>query len=408
MVKYYLDKRTPGREAPIILSLQYRGKRFKVYTGKAIEQEKWDPGNCRANPRKYKADPVEFNNWLDFVSNEVQALLNKNKSISSADIKQIIDKANGKETNDTFFGFAESYINSQIKKGELRESTAKACRVSLGHLRAFKPDLSFNDVNLEFRDKFIIYLRGLKLRTNSIGGHIKKLKWFMNAALDRDLHTNYAFKKQSFSTPKEESDQVYLTKKELKLFSTKDLSDKLRRVADAFLMNCYLGMRFSDLSQIVPANFIKTGKNYQLHMIQAKGNQKMIIPIPKEALPILTKYKFTCPVLRNEKLMSVQKFNEYLKEAAEACGLNQPRQIQVDGETMSVPLSALIKSHTARRTFATNLYLDGVPTQQIMAVTGHKKEETFLLYIRADAMTKAKGLETYYRKIEKTQRKSKR
>jgi hypothetical protein len=43
-----------------------------------------------------------------------------------------------------------------------------------------------------------------------------------------------------------------------------------------------------------------------------------------------------------------------------------------------------------------------------MAVTGHKKEETFLLYIRADAMTKAKGLETYYRKIEKTQRKSKR
>lgn len=406
MVKYYLDKRTPGREAPIILSLQYRGKRFKVYTGKTIDQDKWDPTACRANPRKYKADPTEFNNWFDFVSKEVQALLNKNKPISSADLKKIMDKASGLETNETFFGFAESYINSQIQKGELRESTAKACRVSLGHLRAFKPDLSFGDVNLEFRDKFIIYLRGLKLRTNSIGGHIKKLKWLMNAALDRDLHTNYAFKKQSFSTPKEESDQIYLTKKELKQFSKKDLSDKLRRVADAFVMNCYLGMRFSDLSQIVPANFTKTGKNYQLHMIQAKGNQKVIIPIPKDALALLVKYEFTCPVIRDGKLISVQKFNEYLKEAAQRCGLNQPRQIKEEGQAKVYPLSELIKSHTARRTFATNLYLDGVPTQQIMAVTGHKKEETFLSYIRADVITKVKGLEEYYRKREQKQRRS--
>ena len=407
MIKYYLDKRTPGREAPIILSLQYRGKRFKVYTGKKIEPEKWDYTSCRANPRKYKADPTEFNNWLGFVSNEVQALLNKNKPIGSIDIKRVIDRSSGIETNETFFGFTESYIQSQILKGELRESTAKACRVSVGHLRSFKPDLSFDDINLEFRDRFIIYLRSLNLRTNSIGGHIKKLKWFMNAALDRDLHTNYSFKKQSFSTPKEESDQVYLTRKELKMLSTKKLSDKLRRVADAFVINCYLGMRFADLSQIIPGNFVKTGKNYQLHMIQAKGNQKVIIPIPKEALPLLIKYEFTCPAIRDGKLISVQKFNEYLKEATELSGLNQPRQIKEEGQAKVYPLSELIKSHTARRTFATNLYLDGVPTQQIMAVTGHKKEETFLSYIRADAMTKVKGLEDYYRKMEKQPRRSK-
>jgi hypothetical protein len=35
-----------------------------------------------------------------------------------------------------------------------------------------------------------------------------------------------------------------------------------------------------------------------------------------------------------------------------------------------------------------------------MAVTGHKKEETFLLYIRADQLTKAQGLEKHYRDKE--------
>lgn len=399
MIKYYLDKRSPG-EAPIILSLQYRGQRLKVTTGKKIEQDKWDSKTCRANPRKYKAGPTEFNNWLNVVSNETQALLNKNEPITKHDIFKIIKKANGVQSEDTFFGFAESYIESQIKKGELKASTAKACNVSLNHLRGFNAKLMFEDITLDFRDRFLIYLRSKSLSTNSIGGHIKKLKWFMNAALDRDLHSNLAFKKTSFSTPKEESDQIYLTREELKLFSKEKLSEKHRRVADAFVLNCSLGMRFADLHQIQKSNFIKNGANYQLHMIQAKGGQKMVIPIPKGALPLLRKYKFTCPVVRNGKLISVQKYNEYLKEAAKTSNLKDMRQVKEGNEIKSFELFNLIKSHTARRSFATNLYLEGVPTQQIMAVTGHKKEETFLLYIRADQLTKAKGLENYYRQKE--------
>lgn len=43
-----------------------------------------------------------------------------------------------------------------------------------------------------------------------------------------------------------------------------------------------------------------------------------------------------------------------------------------------------ITSHTARRSYATNLYLKGVPIQAIMAVTGHTTEKTFRMYIKAD------------------------
>lgn len=42
----------------------------------------------------------------------------------------------------------------------------------------------------------------------------------------------------------------------------------------------------------------------------------------------------------------------------------------------------MVSAHTARRTFATILYLNSAPIKFIMEVTGHKKESTFLKYIR--------------------------
>ena len=41
-----------------------------------------------------------------------------------------------------------------------------------------------------------------------------------------------------------------------------------------------------------------------------------------------------------------------------------------------------ISSHTARRSFATNMYKRGYPIYYLMQIIGHKKESTFLNYIK--------------------------
>jgi integrase len=48
----------------------------------------------------------------------------------------------------------------------------------------------------------------------------------------------------------------------------------------------------------------------------------------------------------------------------------------------SVEKYNLISTHTARRSFATNLFLADVPPISIMKITGHKTERAFLSYIR--------------------------
>jgi integrase len=57
-----------------------------------------------------------------------------------------------------------------------------------------------------------------------------------------------------------------------------------------------------------------------------------------------------------------------------------------------------ISSHTARRSFATNLYLDGYPTIEIQKITGHKTETSFMKYIRVTKLDAAKRLSAHMKK----------
>ena len=48
-----------------------------------------------------------------------------------------------------------------------------------------------------------------------------------------------------------------------------------------------------------------------------------------------------------------------------------------------------IVTHTARRSFATNAYMAGVPLSAIMAVTGHSSEDMLKKYLKLDSKEKA-------------------
>lgn len=57
----------------------------------------------------------------------------------------------------------------------------------------------------------------------------------------------------------------------------------------------------------------------------------------------------------------------------------------------------LIKSHTARGSFATNLYLKGAPTISIMKLTGHSTEANFMKYIKVTREENAELMRQYFK-----------
>jgi integrase len=78
--------------------------------------------------------------------------------------------------------------------------------------------------------------------------------------------------------------------------------------------------------------------------------------------------------------------NKYLKEIGEDAKIKGKIQVTITkgGEVKKDTYNKfkLISTHTARRSFASNCYLAGIPAITIMKITGHKTESSFLRYIR--------------------------
>jgi len=56
----------------------------------------------------------------------------------------------------------------------------------------------------------------------------------------------------------------------------------------------------------------------------------------------------------------------------------------------------LVTTHTARRSFATNVYKSGFPAISLMKITGHRTEKAFLLYIKVTPEENAQKLLSHW------------
>jgi len=63
------------------------------------------------------------------------------------------------------------------------------------------------------------------------------------------------------------------------------------------------------------------------------------------------------------------------------------------------PKYKMITPHTARRNFATNLYVRGLPVQTIMAITGHQSELSFRKYIKSQRIDAVKNLQSFFSNV---------
>ena len=241
----------------------------------------------------------------------------------------------------------------------------------------------FVDIDLKFYDDFVAYFTAKDYSINTIGRHVKELKIIMRAAREEGLHDNGLIESRKFRVLTAEVENIYLTESEIRAIAEVDLKgDKHKSIArDIFLVGCYTAQRFSDYSTINEGN-IRTLDNGQkvIDLKQQKTGNKVVIPIRAELQAILDKYENRLPKAYEQKV------NKYIKEIAREAGIVDMVEVSYveSGEKKShlVEKCELVKTHTARRSGATNMYLAGIPTIAIMKITGHKTEKEFMKYIK--------------------------
>lgn len=416
--KYLIQYSKANENKPANIRVHFRlSYKFDCYarTGKKILPEYWQ------NPTKGESGKIKnrvvfkdrdilaiyLNDLRTFIENEEINTPDKFQ-IDSSWLKLMIDKFNYPEKYEekklSLFEFIEKFINESKKRinpdtGRLiSDSTLKKYTTCFNYLKDFAAKknrtIDFIDIDLEFYDDFVEFLstrekiRTLKdgklkkeigLSTNTIGKQIAILKAFMNAANEEGHTTNTNHRKKRFKTLTEETEAIYLTEQDLQNLYELDLTNnpKLDRVRDVFLLGAWTGCRFSDLDQIHPRNI----NGQMIKIKQYKTDHKVTIPLYPVVISILKKYGNDLP-----RVLTNQKMNKYLKDLGQLAGLNEPfhKKMTIGGKRVTKKFKKweLLCTHTARRSFATNLYLDGFPAISIMKITGHETEKAFLKYIK--------------------------
>lgn len=247
--------------------------------------------------------------------------------------------------------------------------------------RPFKP-LNFDDITIDFYNDFMQFFYDRNCGANYVGKHIKTLKTLLRQSRDEGHHNNTEVERKAFKAISEPSESIYLNESELNSLYKLDLSESkhLETARDVFLCGCYTAQRYSDYSRI-SKDMVKTySGNKVIELIQQKTGEKCIIPIRPELNSILKKYDYTLPKTYEQKI------NKYIKEVGEMAGIKEVINYEQNKGGLTVKTKVkkfnLIKTHSARRSGCTLMYLAGILTIDIMKISGHKTEREFLKYIK--------------------------
>ena len=126
-------------------------------------------------------------------------------------------------------------------------------------------------------------------------------------------------------------------------------NDRLERVKDIFLFQCFTALSYCDMAALVPNDFQRNDMGQMfLRKNRAKTRTEFCTVLFEDAKAIAEKYQYRLPVLSN------QRYNSYLKEIAAICDIGKD-----------------LHSHIGRHTAACYLLNKGLSIEVVSRILGH-------------------------------------
>jgi integrase len=378
------------KKSALFLRYSHKKKVTLISTHKNIEDNYWDDKNQQVK-RSYPGY-TRFNIYLKTQKQKVEDIVNglliKGEDPTVSYVKYLYMQQKNdlqKKTQYSFFEYAEYFL--QKSKTNKTEGTIKTYRTTINQLKKYEKyagiKLDFHNIDMDFYYDFQEYYTGvLGQLNNGFGRLIKILKAILNDATENGYNQHTMYQNRKFKAVREEVNNIYLDDEELKRMMDLNLSDNknLERVRDLFIVGCYTGLRFSDFTQIKKENIA----NNTIRVKTIKTDEWVTIPLMDEVKAIMEKYSDRPNNL--PKSCVNQTMNLHLKTIGRMAKINEScLKIRTKGrERVETKFKKhqLITTHTARRSFATNMFKRGIPSRVIMKITGHRTERAFNSYIK--------------------------
>jgi site-specific recombinase XerD len=379
---------------------------FVLSTSQTIDPRFWDYDKMRAKSsitEKRKSLKFPQHIWLNALLDKFelitldclrQKLVDDGTLPAYAELREYI--RNQFATSKNKITFLE-YYNQRIKAKEadntnFSRNTIQQYTTTYNKILAFEKDtgkkFTWTRMSFSLLKDFQQYLYDQGFAQNSIASYWAKLKVILTEAHDDELYPINAHmdrkNKKSLSIGYHKADEVYLTSSELMKLYNHKLNRKSQEIdRDLFLLAAFTGgYRFGDLGDLSKGNIVPLNGGTVLQFTTKKTKERVTVPGGWFFTEFLTKYNGEFP-----KIKTNQNFNISIKKIAKAAGLDRAVKLTKNkygkNYTLTRPLHEWVTQYTARYSFATNLFLAGMPIEKISRLLGHTKIETTQKYIKA-------------------------
>jgi site-specific recombinase XerD len=380
----------------IYVQYRFKGKRRLWDSGEKIHTDLWNQKDQCVTVRGKNEKLTRINTVISLKKGEIQRIIDLSvqdhisptieyiESELERRRKSVGEKDERKVTGEkTFHNHLDDYLN--YSKENKTYNTWKQINTTINFLKEFDANkkLTFEKIDQEFFEQFNKFLLDKNMSNNTVWCYIKHTKAFMNYTFKKKLHKNLD---HQLFTIQFKDPEIHIPTKEqiMGLMKLKNLSPKLERTRDLFVLNCYIGARFEDFIKFSTHNFKEDGIEY----IQAKTKDPEIIFVPyfQISKQILEKYNYQLPKITN------QKFNKNLKELLEESELFDEKKKIVSfygarTVTEVIPFYSLLSSHSCRKYFCSMNINSEMNTQTAMALSGHKNLKSFRRYLKINKET---------------------
>ena len=438
MLKLSIRTKCKEGQVPLYTKMKINGVSLWVNLQLVVDIEKWNEVSLSERKQSNFLDRIGYTKKLSEIEFGIKDLRARHRLtkeslddvirtvvfseireefIKDEELEKVVQERKRKDVKN----FIKKYVDGIIKGEILNTKGEKYSRNSISSWKQFRriffecfknQSFTWDELSQHHIHTFLNYLDKQGYMGETKNRHIGVFSTLITVSEKQKLHTNGIARKW-LSSPTVHDDErrtlIYLTKDELKALYDMELTGLREQVRDVFLIGCYTALRFSDLSKLEKGCIGKTLKGTKvIRITQQKTKGQVVIPIINDELEtLLRKYDYTVPEVCGQII------NRYIKEICQELSEKVPSlgvklrtlltKTERDGEKAGKlkfeydkegypikPKYELITSHCGRRTLVTNMYLSGkFSARQIMSVSGHKKEETFLKYIRLSLDEKA-------------------
>lgn len=408
---------------------------LRVSTGLEVDIKEWNKAQsgAKALTSFRNGKGKELYQKLDSISSILDSLVKSNVELTPNSVKlrineiifaeqyqaekerkiaeaQALEEQEATNFNDFVTQFiSECESGKRTKKGgttNVSPGTIKSYKGFQSQFKAYQEArlrvIDFSDLTIEFYNDFRLFLTEKEYSPNTVARMVKICKTICYAAEQLKLMdaSNVRF---GFDVIYRDVDNVYLTEERIQQLYEYDLSNRpaWEKVRDVFVVGCLTGQRVSDYKRINSSMIVTlTDGNPYIKLKQEKTSNIVFIPLDYRVEAILNKYDGALPKVHDQKI------NDYIKEIGEA--LKWIESVEIEEQkgnleyTVNKRFCDLLKTHTCRRSLATNMQKAGASLSSIMAITGHSSEQQLKTYLKLNESEKSMlaAKESYFTKMK--------